>query len=81
MINLLADEHDRLVAALWKFSRGKTEFAGIDYDKVTYIPVLAFGNPIYETSHNDSGFGHIYVKSLDEARLVFFDLPLHGEDL
>lgn len=79
--NLLDNEHDRLVSALWKFSRGKSAFAHIDFDQVDYVPVLAFGNPSYNTGHYDPGFGHIYVKSLNEAKLVFFDLPYHGENV
>lgn len=81
LINLLTNEKERLINALWKFSQGKAEFSHIDYDLVDYIPVLAFGNPTYSTKHIDSGFGHIYVKTLDEAKLVFFDLPYSGEEL
>lgn len=81
LINLLENEHDRLVSALWKFSYGKSCFSHIDYDRVDYVPTLAFGNPTYRTPHVDPGFGHIYVKSLNEAKLVFFDLPYNGEIL
>lgn len=79
--NLLNNERDRLIASLWKFSHGKSAFAHIDYDRVDYVPVLAYGNPSYRTTHIDSGFGHIYVKSLNEAQLIFFDLPYSGENV
>lgn len=73
LINLLTNEKGRLINALWKFSQGKAEFSHIDYNLTDYIPVLAFGNPAYSVTHIDPGFGHIYVKTLDEAKLIFFD--------
>ena len=72
LTNLLLNEKDRLVNSLWKFSQGKNEFSHINYDMANYIPVLAYGNPSYKTTHVDPGFGHIYVKTLDEAKLIFF---------
>ena len=73
--NLLENEKDRLVASLKKFSTGKMQYSGIDYDNAIYVPVLAYGNPAYEVMHRDSGFGHLYVKTLNEAKLIFFELP------
>lgn len=73
--NLLANEKDRLINSLKKFSAGKSLLFDIDYDNAEYVPVLAFGNPSYRVSHIDSGFGHLYVRTLREARLLFFDLP------
>lgn len=81
LINLLSNKQGRLINALWKFSQGKAEFSHIDYDLVNYIPVLAYGNPSYTITRVDPGFGHIYVKTLDEAKMVFFDVPNHGEEL
>ena len=79
LINLLSNAKGRLITALWKFSQGKAEFSHINYDLVSFIPVLAYGNPSYTTTHIDPGFGHIYVKTLDEAKLIFFDVPSLGE--
>lgn len=79
LYNLLYNERERLIATLWKFSYGKQTFSHIDYDRVDYVPVLAFGNPSYRPSYIDPGYGHIYIKSLNEAKLVFFDLPYHGD--
>ena len=73
--NLLNNEKNRLVASLEKFSVGKKQYSDIDYNDAIYVPVLAYGNPAYRVAHRDSGFGHLYVKSLSEARLIFFDLP------
>lgn len=78
--DLLCNAKDRLVLSLRKFSAGKAQFSAIDYDKVEYIPVLAFGNPTYRCPCVDSGFGHIYIKSLTEAEMVLFDLP-HLEEV
>lgn len=75
LINLLKNERQRLIASLLKFSIGKRQFQKINYLKTEYVPVLAYGNPSYDILHHDSGFGHIYIKSLTEAKMVFFDLP------
>jgi len=75
LINLIVNKRKRLVNSLKKFSYGKTIFCNINFDTVKYVPVLAYGNPSYEVVHIDSGFGHLYVRSLSEAKLLFFDLP------
>lgn len=72
--NLLNNGKNRLIMSLTKFSDGKKEFSNIDYKNAKYIPVLAYGNPTFKVTHSDSGFGHLYVKSLSEASLIFFDL-------
>lgn len=72
LIDLLTNKKNRLITSLKSFSRGKPQFAHIDYDKVAYIPVLAFGNPTFVPPCTDFGFGHIYVKSLYEVRMVFW---------
>ena len=74
LIDLFSTKMDRLVSSLKSFSINKPQFAGIDYDRATYIPVLAFGNPKLIPPCVDCGFGHIYIKSLNEARMVFFDV-------
>ncbi len=81
LINLLTNEKKRLINSLIKFSYGKRDFAHIDYISADYVPVLAYGNPNYLVSHSDAGFGHLFVKSLSEAKLVFFDLPYTGEEV
>ena len=76
LINLLTNEKERLIASLIKFSHGKERFEHIDYHNANYIPVLAFGNPSFRVPYEDPGFGHLYIKSLEEAKLVFFDSPI-----
>lgn len=73
--NLLCNERSRLISSLEKFSAGKHLYSDIDYKKAIYVPVLAYGNPTYKVAYRDPGFGHIYVKTLNAARLIFFDLP------
>lgn len=73
--NLLCNEKTRLIASLEKFSIGKRPFSCIDYKNAIYIPVLAYGNPTYKVIHRDVGFGHLYVRTLNESKLIFFDLP------
>ena len=73
--SLFSNDMDRLAHALWKFSESKAKFSHIDYDNAIYVPVLAYGNPNYIIEQEDSGFGHIYIRSLREAHMVFFDLP------
>ena len=80
LINLLSNERKRLINSLVKFSVGKSAFSHINYQTVDYVPVLAYGNPKYLTSHVDDGFGHLYIKTLSEAKLVFFNLPYNGEE-
>lgn len=72
---LLSKGKERLILSLKKFSSGKNQLTHIDFDEVEYTPVLAFENPTYRLHIIDNGFGHIYIKSLDEAKMVFFNLP------
>lgn len=78
LTNLLVNEKKRLLLSLKKFALEKQQFSHIDFDKATYIPVLAYYNPAFAVSYSDSGFGHLYVKTLGEAKLLFFDLPQIG---
>lgn len=71
--DLLNNKKERLVDSLKKFASGKKQFYGIDFSNVEYIPVLAFGNPTYEITCRDIGFGHIYIRSLSEAKMIFFE--------
>jgi len=71
--DLLNNKKARLIDSLKKFVLGKPQFFGINFDNVSYIPVLAFGNPSFDIPSEDFGFGHIYIKSLDEAKIVFFE--------
>lgn len=72
LTDLMLTKKALLISSLEKFSSGKVQFHGIDYTKALYIPVLAFGNPSLECPCIDNGFGHLYIKSLAEAKLVFF---------
>lgn len=73
--NLLCNERNRLVSSLEKFSVEKHQYLDIDYNNTIYVPVLAYSNPTYKVEYRDSGFGHIYVKTLNDTKLIFFDLP------
>ncbi|MCI5868788.1 MAG: hypothetical protein MR224_04675 [Dorea sp.] len=73
LLDLLKNKKVRLVDSLKKFVSGKPQFYGIDFTKAKYIPVLAFGNLSFCPPCEDAGFGHLYVKSLSEAKLVFFE--------
>lgn len=73
--HLLCNQRSRLIASLEKFSIGKQPYSDIDYNNAIYVPTLAYGNPTFKVTYRDPGFGHIYVKSLNDAKLIFFDLP------
>ena len=72
LLDLLTDKKDRLIASLKEFSAGKARFSQIDYDSAEYVPVLACGNQTFVPPCRDLHFGHIYVKSLSEVRMVFW---------
>lgn len=72
LLDLLTDKKDRLVASLKDFSSGKSQFSQINYDSANYVPVLAFGNQTFVSPYEDINFGHIYVKSLSEVRMIFW---------
>lgn len=72
LLDLLTHKKDRLVAPLKDFSSGKVQFSHINYDTAHYIPVLAFGNPTFIPPCQDVNFGHIYVKSFSEVRMIFW---------
>lgn len=72
LIDLLTHKRNRLISSLKKFASGKQQFYGIDFDRVEYKPVLAFSNPSFKVPCIDEGFGHLYVKSLVESKLIFF---------
>jgi hypothetical protein len=70
--NLLDYKIDLLKSSLRKFCYEKAILPGINFNVLEYVPVLAFGNEKYKVYEEESGFAHIYVKSLDEAKIVFF---------
>lgn len=69
---LFTEKRDLLTASLERFCRSRHILPGIDVRHADYVPVLAFENPGLRPVGEDPGFAHIYVKSLEEARLVFF---------
>lgn len=73
LLDLLNHKKARLLDSLKKFVSGKPQFYGIDFNSADYIPVLAFGNPSFCVPCEDIGFGHIYIKSLYEAKMIFFE--------
>lgn len=72
LTDLLSNKRNRLVTSLKDFSFGKSQFSQINYDNVNYIPVLAFANPTFLPPCKDANFGHIYVKSISEVRMIFW---------
>ena len=72
LTDLLECKKDRLISSLKKFASGKREFAGVVFDMANYVPLLAFGTPSYRVLCIDEGFWHIYVKSLDQVKMVIF---------
>lgn len=40
--------------------------------RLNMFPVLAFGNEQYKDYNEETGFAHIYVKSLSDVKMVFF---------
>lgn len=70
--DLLQNKKNLLISSMSKFCRERSLLNGIDFSTLNYIPVLAFGNEKYKAFDEESGFAHIYVKSLNEARLVYF---------
>lgn len=73
--NLLRCEKIRLISSLEKFSEDNQQYSGIDYRNAIYVPVIAYSNPTYQVEYEDPGYGHIYVGDLNNAKLIFFDLP------
>lgn len=55
-----------------KFCGERGILSGINFEKIRYVPVLAFGNEQYKVYDEETGFAHIYVKSLSDVKMVFF---------
>lgn len=72
LVNLLSSKKNLLIDSLEKFSMQKNLFSEIDYRNATYIPTLAYENQTLKAEYFDQGFAHIYVKSMDEIKIVFF---------
>ena len=69
---LFDGKYELLVRSLAAFCRRRGLLPGVDVGHARYVPTLAFENPSLKPVEEESGFAHIYVKSLDKARLVFF---------
>lgn len=61
-----------MIFTIRKFCGEHGILRGINFEKLDYIPTLAFGNENYKAFAEEPGFAHIYVRSLKEAKLVFF---------
>lgn len=70
--DLLVNKHKLLCDSLTKFCFERGLLRGVNFEKIRYIPVLAFGNEKYKVYDEEVGFAHIYIKSLNEAKIVFF---------
>jgi len=70
--NLLTNKRNLLLASLKKFCFKRHLLRGIDIDNLEFIPTLAFGNEKYKKYNEENGFAHIYVKNLNESKLVYF---------
>ena len=55
-----------------KFSYERRVLSGIDFRAINYVPVLAFGNENDKIYQEESGFAHLYVKALDDVKIIFF---------
>jgi len=69
---LFTEKRGLLINSLDRFCRSRHILPGINVRQAEYVPTLAFGNPDFKQIREDTGFAHIYVRSLDEARLIFF---------
>lgn len=72
LIHLFTDKRNLLIDSLEHFCRHRHILPEVCVRDAQYVPTLAFGNPRFERMEDDAGFAHIYVKSLEEAQLVFF---------
>ena len=69
---LLTNKYDLLCESLKKFSYERRVLSGIDFRAINYVPVLAFGNENDKIYQEESGFAHLYVKALDDVKIIFF---------
>lgn len=69
---LFLKKRDLMISSIKKFCREHRILRGVDFERLDYIPALAFGNENYKTYVEEPGFAHIYVRSLKEAKLVYF---------
>lgn len=69
---LLTSKYDLLCESLRKFSYERRVLTGIDFRSIEYVPVLAFENEKGIKYQEERGFAHLYVKALDDARIIFF---------
>lgn len=69
---LFLTKKDLMIAAIRKFCGEHGILREVSFESIEYIPTLAFGNENYRSFTEEPGFAHIYVRSLREAKLVYF---------
>lgn len=69
---LFLTKKDLMVATIRKFCGEHGILRGVPFERLEYIPTLAFGNENYKPFVEELGFAHIYVRSLKESKLVYF---------
>lgn len=69
---LFRTKKNLMISTIRKFCGEHGILRGIKFEKLDYIPTLAFGNDNYKVFAEEPGFAHIYVRSLKEAKLVYF---------
>lgn len=70
--DLLLNKMRLMQQSLRKFCGDHHLLRQVDFNNLTYIPVLAFGNEKFKVFQEEIGFAHIYVKSLKECRMIYF---------
>ena len=63
---------DLMINSLNKFCKEHGILRGVDCSRIQYVPTLAFGNETYANYDEEEGFAHIYVKDINNAKMVFF---------
>lgn len=69
---LFLTKKDFMIAAIRKFCGEHSILKGVSFERLEYIPTLAFGNESYKSYAEEPGFAHIYVRSLTEAKLLYY---------
>lgn len=70
--NLFLYKMELMQKALKKFCEDHHLLRQVDLSNLIYVPVLAFGNEKYKIFPEETGFVHIYVKSLKECKMIYF---------
>ena len=70
---LFENKKELMISSIRKFCDEHMFLQDVAWDNVSYVPTLAFYHESLFTQTEEHGFAHIYVKSLSEAKIVFFE--------